>query len=125
MLSTIEKLSDNRGVVKETRAPCRQTLDLYHVKATLADNTISLVKTCFTMNKTSRRQMASTSVRNLMSHICAIAYSNFSPCRTRWEHYYKVSKGAQEFMDTIQNVTGTYVQPINPAYLLNKDCSSQ
>ena len=69
--------------------------------------------------------MASTSVRNLLSHICAIAYSNFFPCALRWHEYYKVTKGAQEFMDIIQMVTGTFVQPINPAFLLNEDCSSQ
>ena len=77
------------------------------------------------MNKTSRRQMALKSVRNLLSYIGAVAYSNFSPCATRWSSYYKVSKGAQEFMDLIQTVTGTFVQPINPAFLLNEDCSSQ
>ena len=94
MISTIKKLSDFRNEVKQTRAPCRQTLDRYHIKAALIDKTMSLVKTCFTMSKTSRRQMTLTSVRNLMSHICEIAYSNFFSCATRWEHYYKVSKGA-------------------------------
>ena len=69
--------------------------------------------------------MASTLVRNLMSHIGAVAYSNFSPSTTRWEFYYKVTKGAREFIDIIESVTGTFVKPINPAFLLNEDCSSQ
>ena len=69
--------------------------------------------------------MASKSVRNLMSQIGAVSYSIVSPCATRWDKFYKASKGAQEFMDVIQNVTGTFVQPINPAFLLNEDCSSQ
>ena len=62
--------------------------------------------------------MTSTSVRNFMSHIGAVAYSISFPCATKWESYYKVSKGAQEFMDLIQDVTGTFVKPINPAFLL-------
>ena len=125
MLDGIQTKQDERNMMKYSKSPCKSTLMLYQAKATLIDNGVSLVKTKYTMNKTSRRQMASTSVRNLMSHIGAVAYSNFYPCATRWSSFYKVSKGAQEFMDLIQTVTGTFVQPINPAFLLNEDCSSQ
>ena len=125
MVDEIQTAHDERHLLKYTKAPCDSTLQLYQAKATLIDELVSLVKTKYTMNKTSRRQMASTSVRNLLSHICAIAYSNFFPCKTRWHGYYKVTKGAQEFIDIIQMVTGTFVQPINPAFLLNEDCSSQ
>ena len=125
MVDEIQTTHDERNLLKYTKAPCDSTLQLYQAKATLIDEEVSLVKTKYTMNKTSRRQMASTSVRNLLSHICAISYSNFFPCALRWHGYYKVTKGAQEFMDIIQMVTGTFVQPINPEFLLNEDCSSQ
>ena len=125
MIDGIQTTHDERNLLKYTKAPCESTLHLYQAKATSIDEEVSLVKTKYTMNKISRRQMASTSVMNLLSHICAISYSTFFPCVSRWHGYYKVSKGAQEFMDIIQMVTGTFVQPINPALLLNEDCSSQ
>lgn len=68
------------------------------------------------MNKTSRRQMAFTSLQNLISHIGTVAYSNSSPCATIWESYYNVSKSAQELMGIIETVIGTFVKPINPAF---------
>lgn len=125
MFTTIEKLSDTRGLVKATHAPCRYTLDLYHTKAKLVDTTISFVKEKYTMNKMSRRQMSFTYMRNIIRLIDTVAYSNFPPCTIRWESYYKVSNGAQEIIDIIKYMTGTYVQPINSTFLLNKDCSSQ
>ena len=106
MLDNMTKASHRRELFAMHNAPSRSSLDRYHGKATMLDNCISLVWTAFSMKKTSRRQMASTSFRNLMSHICAVAYSNFSPCATRWEHFYKVSLGAQELMEIIQSVTG-------------------
>ena len=125
MVNDIQLNQDERIILKYTKVPCKSTLELYQTKATLVDNSVSLVKTKYTMNKTSRRQMASALARNLMSHIGAVAYSNFSPSTTRWEFYYKVTKGAREFIDIIESVTGTFVKPINPAFLLNEDCSSQ
>ena len=125
LMSTISKQSELRGKLEAPKIPCAQTIDHYHTKAALNDTTVSMVKTRYTMNKTSRRQMASTSVRNLGSQVGAVAYSNFKVCVKRWDGYYKVSKGAQECIDIIQKVTGTFVEPINPAFLLNEDCSSQ
>ena len=106
MLDNMTKASHRKELFAMHNAPCRSSLDLYHAKAAMLDDCISLVRTAFSMQKTSRRQMASTSFRNLMSHICAVAYSNFSPCATRWEHFYKVSLGSQELMEIIQSVTG-------------------
>ena len=125
LMSTISKLSELRCKLEAPKIPCTQTIDHYHTKAALNDSTVSMVKTRYTMNKTSRRQMASTSVRNLGSQVGAVAYSNFKACVKRWDGYYKVSKGAQEFIDIIQKVTGTFVEPINHIFLLNEDCSSQ
>ena len=83
MVNDIQSNQDERSMLKYAKDPCKSTLELYQTKATLVDNSVSLVKTKFSMNKTSRRQMASTSVRNLMSHIGDVAYSNFSPSTTR------------------------------------------
>ena len=69
--------------------------------------------------------MSSTYVRNLASHVDAIAYSNFRPVPEKWNHPKKLSKGATEMIKKIKDVTGTHVKPIHSACLLNEDCSSQ
>lgn len=125
MMDNMTKASQRRDMCAIYNTPSRSSLDRYHAKATMLDNNIILVQTAFSMQKTSRRQMASTSFKNLMSHISAVAYSIFSPCVTRWEHFYKASLGAQELMTIIQSVTGVYVKPIHPEFLLNEDCSSR
>lgn len=101
------------------------TLDMYNAKATILDKNISLFRTHLAVHKTLRRWMASISVRNLMSHIGAVTYSIFSPSTTMWKPFHEVSPGAQYFIMIIQAVTGLFVKPINPAYLLSEDYSSQ
>lgn len=99
MVDGMQTRQDERNLLKYTKAQSNSTLQLYQVKSTLSYNEVSLVKTKYNMNKTSRRQRASTSLRNLMSHTNAVVYSNFSPSATRWHSNYKVSKGAQEFIN--------------------------
>ena len=60
MLNGMQTRQDERNLLQYAKAPCRSTLQLYQAKSTLMDNGFSLVKTKYTMNKISRRQMAST-----------------------------------------------------------------
>ena len=77
MVGRIQTTNDERKLLKYTKAPCDSIMQLYQAKETLIDDEVNLVKIKYTMNKTLRRQMASTSPRNLISHICTIVYSNF------------------------------------------------
>jgi len=54
-----------------------------------------------------------------------VAYSNFTPRSDKWTDYKQVSQGTKEFLEAIIKVTGINFGPINPAFLLNEDCSSQ
>lgn len=101
MSNTIQKKVKLRGVIKVTKTLCKAIFSPYHKRGALHDKIISLVKTIYSMNKTSRRKMPPTSVCNLMSHIGTVAYSNFSPCVKRWYGYYKVSKGIHKYMNII------------------------
>ena len=77
MVDRIQTTYDERKLLKYTKDPCDSIMQLYQAKATLIDDEVNLVKIKYTMNKTLRRKMASTSPRNLISHICAIVYSIF------------------------------------------------
>ena len=67
--------------------------------------------------------MASTSVRNLASHIAVVAYSNFRPISEKWSAPKKLPKGSLLLLKLMKDITGSYFRPIFPAYLLNEDCS--
>ena len=71
LVCVIEQYSSDRGMTKHPRDFCKEILKLYQAKSTLLDLKISLIKSNTTMHKTSRWQMASTSMRNLTSHIPA------------------------------------------------------
>ena len=64
--------------------PCPSIVQLYQLLAVAEDDDIHLVRDRKMKVKDKRRQMASTSVRNLASHIAAVAYSNFIPVAEKW-----------------------------------------
>ena len=70
------------------------------------------------MHKTLKRQI-STSIRNLVSHIAAVVYLYFTPQEDQWAGSKHTIEGVWEFMRIIKQVTGTNVETINPAFLLN------
>ena len=45
--------------------------------------------------------MASTSIRNLMSHIAAIAFAHYRATGTKWEGPKGLGKGAKELLDIV------------------------
>ena len=75
--------------------------------------------------KDKRRQMASTSVRNLASHIAAVAHANFIPVPEKWIPPKGMAKGVVLFIKLLKDVTGAHFKPVESTYLLNEDCSSQ
>ena len=64
-------------MLAESPLSCRWKLDMYNLKSSAVDSSISMVKQASLMHKTVRRQVTARSIRNCMSHICAIAYSRF------------------------------------------------
>ena len=102
----------SRNMVPDSSLPCVSTLDTYNLKATSIDNSISMVKQASLMHKTVRRQVAARSVRNCMSHICAIAYSHFVPTSEKYHHPLGIMEGATKLMRMVETVTGTFVRPI-------------
>ena len=101
-----------RNMLVDSTLPCRWTLDMYNLRASSIDSSISTVKQATLMHKTVRRQVAAKSVRNCMSHICAIAYSHFVPSSDKYSHPPGIMDGATIFMKMVEKVTGTKVRPI-------------
>lgn len=78
------------------------------------------------MKKSKRRQMVTTSIRNLVSHISAILYSNFRPVLDKREQPKHMATGSATcFIPIIEKVIGAHIKSIHPVYLLNEDYSSQ
>ena len=88
----ISSLSDNLQQLQENNniecgahhhviKPNLQTSHFYQLLSYNEDPEAHLVKEGFLKKKDNRRQMASTSVRNLASHIAVVAYANFRPVK--------------------------------------------
>ena len=113
------------GDVAISKSPCASTVRFYQILSVQDDDDVHLVKDDKVKIKDRRRQMASTSVRNLASHIAAVAYANFIPVTEKWTGPKNLPTGCQEMLLLLTRVTGNHFKPIHPAYLLNEDCSSQ
>ena len=98
-----------RNMVADSSVPCVPTLDTYNLKATSIDKSISMVKQALLMHKTVKRQVVARSVRNCMSHICAITYSHFVPTSIKYNHPVGIMEGATKLMRLVERVTGTCV----------------
>ena len=108
-------------MLAESPLSCRWKLDMYNLKSSAVDSSISMVKQASLMHKTVRRQMAAISVRNCMSHICAIAYSHFVLSSDKYCHPPGSMYGATNLMKMVEKVTGTNVRPIKKHYLMNNN----
>ena len=100
------------------------TTQLYQLLSVNDDEDIHLVNTPTTKNKDKCRQMATTSIRNLANHLCAVSYPNIWPTTEKWKRPKELSRGAIELMQLLKDVTGAHFRPILPAHILNEDCSS-
>ena len=69
--------------------------------------------------------MAYTSVRNLVSHIVAIDYSNFVSAQEKWIIPKSFLKGCTKMIDIFKDLAGAHFKPVSPTYILNEYCSSQ
>ena len=76
---------EKSGDIAYLKPPSAPTLKLYQVLSVAADEDIHLVNSSSLKVKDKRRQMASTSVRNLASHIAAVSYTNFIPTIEKWQ----------------------------------------
>ena len=102
-----------------------QTIIMYAIRATISDPDISFIVDKTAMVKCSRRQMASMSVRNCMSHLCAIAYGHFIPSVNEWAApRNNLTRGAKDFLKCIKGATGINVKPVKSQFILNIDATS-
>ena len=129
LASSIVKVNElnkeNHGDFPYQKNPCPTTVNLYQVLSVNDDDNIHMVKDGNVKIKDRRRQMASTSVRNLASHIAAVAYANFIPVVEKWNIPKGLPRGCIKLISMLKLVTGSHFRPIHPAFLLNEDCSSQ
>ena len=88
------------------------------------DVNVHLMKGESTKDKDKRRQMTSTSIRNLTSHLAAICYSNFRPVPEKWVGPKKLPIGCAQLLKMMKDITRAHFKPLFPAYILNEDCSS-
>ena len=79
-----EKEKETSGDYIYHKSPCASTIQFYQMLAVNQCEKIHLVKDANVKIKDKRRQMASTSIRNLSSHIAAVAYANFIPVAEKW-----------------------------------------
>ena len=102
-----------------------QTIIMYAIRATISDPDISFIVDKTAMVKCSRRQMASMSVRNCMSHLCAIAYGHFIPSVNEWAGpRNNLTRGAKDFLKCIKGATGINVKTVKSQFILNIDATS-
>ena len=113
-----------RGMTADSSFPVQSTLDLYNYKAASCDNAVTLVRHASLMHKTVRRQVAGKSVRNCMSHICAIAYAHFVPTKNKYVHPKGTLGGSTKSHKIVEEVTSTFVRPIKNEYVMNTDGTS-
>ena len=125
LVSVNEILKEKAGAFPYLKSPCASTIKLYQVLTVDQDKDLHLVRDRNMKVKDKRRQMASTSVRNLASRVVAVSYANFLPVVEKWVTLKGLPRGCLKLIDMLLSVTGSHFKPILPAYLLNEDCSSQ
>ena len=77
---------------------------MYSLKASLCNKRVHLLANDRAMPKCKRRQMASMSVRNLMSHIAAISYAHFHPSSDNYFPPRNLTEGAKDFINMLKKL---------------------
>ena len=79
-----ESLLSERGDHTRVKIPNPETTRFYQALSHIDNPDIHLVKEATAKRKDNRRQMASTSIRNLASHIAAVYCANFCHITEKW-----------------------------------------
>ena len=125
-VTKVKEIIDSEcGLHSHIKVPCLEMQKLYQILTVNDDIDVHLFKSRTTKNKYKRCQMASTPVRNLASHIGPVTYSNFRPVTGKWIHHRNLGKGSIMLIKMTTDITGAHIKPIFPAFILNKDDSSQ
>ena len=119
-----EDKKENNGDFGYNKVPCPSTVKFYQLLSVDTSDNIHLVKDSQLKSKDKRRHMASTSVRNMASHIAAISYANFIPCCEKWIGPQGLPRGCKKLLEIMKLATGAHFQLVIPSILLNKDCTS-
>ena len=114
------------GQNSQINTPNIESTKFYQTLSCNDNCNIYLVKDSTTKNKYKDRQIAYTSIRNLVSHIVAILYSSFRPVPEKSADSKTSIKGATSlFIKTIKLVTRSHIGLTFPTYLLNDDYSNR
>ena len=65
--------------------------------------------------------MASTSIRNLVSHVASILYANFRAVPENWQTPKLLPKGCHSLLQLILTTAGSHVKTILRDFFLNED----
>ena len=77
------------------------------------------------MLKCRRRQMASTSIRNLLAHIAVVSFVHFILSTFKWPHLRNLSDGAKQFILILERTFAAPFKPRPPHHIFNTDTTSQ
>ena len=120
-----ENTKTERGDHGQANKLSLQTTRFYQLLTCNEKPDVHLVKEGTLKKKDRCRQIASTSVINLASHIAVVVYPNFRPVPKKWSTPKGLPKGCHKLLSLIFETTGAHAQPTSPMYLLNEDCRSQ
>ena len=70
-------------------------------------------------------KMDYASIRNLETHVTALAHTNFILITEKWVAPKGLTIGCHTTIQMLNNVAGSRFEPIKPAFILNADYSIQ
>ena len=115
MVKMRETTDNESGKYYAAKPLCKNTSDMYQLLVVNDDPDVHIVNEKGTKTKDNRRQMDSTSVRNLASHLEAVSYSNFRPIDEKWSRPKNLSQYSCKLLYIRLHVIGAHFKPIFPA----------
>ena len=116
-----DKRYKDQNIDRRAKMPSRTSQKKYNLKASVQPG-VALTRLSGTRPQGARRQMASTSLRNLVSHVLTVGLVHFIP--GKFERPENLSPGAIKFLDLMKEATGIEMKPIHPYQVINFDASS-
>ena len=121
IVAVVDQRYKDQNIERRAKMPSRATQSKYNLQASIQPG-VALTKLSGTRPQGARRQMASTSIRNLMSHILTVGLVHFVP--GKFERPENLSPGAVRFLNLMKEATGIEMKPIYPWQVMNYDASS-
>ncbi len=121
IVAVIDQRYKDQNIDRRAKMPSRTSQKKYNLKASVQPG-VALTKLSGTRPQGARRQMASTSLRNLVSHMLTVGLVHFTP--GKFKRPENLSPGAIKFLDLMKAATGIEMKPIHPWQIINYDASS-